>query len=124
MMEGAKKMLNTKSSHISYRLRTLLAAATLVSYSSNAEVKYSTFDKDLAKANSTAKALSSGNAANQVAAFDREQLLRCWQKGQLISNDRGWKPLDKKAISASFKNGSQDMFLYEFGETFCIYTGE
>ncbi len=98
-------------------------SATLITNAS-AEVQYSTFDKDLAKANSTAQALSSGNAANQVAEFDRQQLLRCWQEGQLISNDRGWKPNDKQAISASFKNGSQDMFLYEFGETFCIYTGE
>ena len=110
--------------NINYKLVAVFAALMLLSVKLNAEVQYSTFDEDLAQANSTAKTLSSRNAANQVAAFDREQLLRCWQEGQLISNDRGWKPQDSKAIAATFKSDTQDMFLYQFGETFCIYTGE
>lgn len=110
--------------NIKYNFTTICAVFLILSSKSYAEVKYSTFDKDLAKANSTSKTLSSGSAANQVAEFDREQLLRCWQEGQLISNDRGWKPQNKQSSSVSFNNGSQEMLLYQFGETFCIYTGE
>lgn len=89
-----------------------------------ADVKYSNFDENLAQANSTAKTVNARKVANQVADFDRELLLRCWQEGQLISSDRGWKPLNKSASTATFKSGDQEMLLYQFGETFCIYTGE
>jgi len=96
----------------------------MVSALAQAEVKYSNFDQDLARANSKAKTYSSGDAANQVAEFDREQLLRCWQEGELISNDLGWAPDNKADSSASFSSGSKQLLLYQFGETFCIYTGE
>jgi hypothetical protein len=108
----------------------LVSFLMAVSVATKAEVKYSNFDEDLAKANSlanpntVAKTVSSGNASNQIAEFNSEKLLRCWQEGQLISTDRGWRPQDKQGIEATFKNGSQGMYLYDFGETFCIYTGE
>ncbi len=97
---------------------------SLVCVAATADVKYSNFDEDLARANSTAKTVSARKAANQVADFDRELLLRCWQEGQLISSDRGWKPQNKSASTATFNSGDQEMLLYQFGETFCIYTGE
>ena len=117
----------TKQSPVVLLLASLLLA---VSVATKAEVKYSNFDEDLAKANSqanpntVAKTVSSSNASNQIAEFNSEKLLRCWQRGQLISTDRGWRPKDKQSIEATFKNGSQGMYLYDFGETFCIYTGE
>jgi hypothetical protein len=119
-------MLNKPST---MRLLIMSLLMTL-SVPAKAEVKYSNFDEDLAKANSranpntVAKTVSSGNASNQIAEFNSEKLLRCWQEGQLISTDRGWRPQDKQSINATFKNGSQGMYLYNFGETFCIYTGE
>ena len=102
----------------------LLIAFLLPHGAAFSEVQYSNFEEDLAKANSSGKTYSSGEATNKIADFDRKKVLRCWQEGQLISSDRGWKPQSRQAISAEFQSGSQEMLLYEFGETFCIYTGE
>ncbi len=88
-----------------------------------ADVKHSgyNFDNPIVQNNSAVQAATSGN---RVAEFNRQKQLRCWQKGQLIVTESGWDPSDKDNSAMSFRKGPQTMSLFEFGETFCIYTGE
>ncbi|MGI9316105.1 MAG: hypothetical protein ACR2QW_02135 [bacterium] len=58
----------------------------------------------------------------QVTAFSKENQLRCWQAGDLIVLENGWKPVDSGKGSL-MSNGSKRLHAYDYGETFCIYLG-
>ena len=109
---------------------TGLAILCLLSQATLAEVKYSelVIEADSVDGKQSEKifnrSVQSNSNANKIAEFDRDKLLRCWQHGQLIATERDWDRVNSQLGEVLFNKGSQKMSLYEFGETFCIYTGE
>lgn len=60
---------------------------------------------------------------NKSADFDKSELIRCWQEGELIVAENGWlNPNNSGAVI--LERGNQKMSVWEFGETFCMYLGE
>ena len=45
---------------------------------------------------------------------------RCWQHGNLIVDESYWKLSESKIKSLLTKEG-KDIFVFEYGETFCMY---
>ena len=69
---------------------------------------------------------------NNVTIIDRPDLhnsdyiykknqLRCWQDGDLIVVENGWQPTEgyKKVIMSK---ENKNLYFYDYGETFCLYT--
>lgn len=59
---------------------------------------------------------------NQEAQFDKENLLRCWQKGELIVNESGLELAEGNELSGlEFSKKGRKIRAYQYGETFCMY---
>lgn len=91
----------------------------------SAQVPYENLPVGVVTTQSSANSqnVQAATSANRVAEFDRDQLLRCWQRGHLITTEGGWKPAQTLNETKKFVKGNRELLLLEFGETFCIYNG-
>lgn len=56
-------------------------------------------------------------------SLDKNQLFRCWQYGQLIVAENGFRGPGPAGQTLLSKNGKR-LTGFDFGETFCLYMGD
>ncbi len=55
--------------------------------------------------------------------FESVNQFRCWQDGRLIVDEHNLQPLAASKVKL-MQQESTTLSVYDFGETFCLYTGE
>ena len=55
-----------------------------------------------------------------TALVNVENQLRCWQNGKLIVLENGWH-LNNTPNDFVMRNHSQKLYIYDYGDTFCLY---
>ena len=110
-----------------YVISLLLSSA--LSLSAHAELEVDTSSKSTViksfskKSAATKPAALTRNPTLKEAKFDKHNLLRCWQDGELIMAENGWKYSTDKGTTIMSK-GNSSMVAFDYGETFCIYLGD
>ena len=94
----------------------LLSAPALADVKKNQDAKPDDWNRSIAL-----QPLNSQQKTN-VGGFGKENQLRCWQNGDLIVLESGWKPVDPSKGSL-LSSGAKKLHAFDYGETFCIYLG-
>lgn len=107
-----------KTSAIAVSLLSLLAAGTAYAdVTTNQQAKPDDWNKAFKLQPLNAKQKKQG-----ASVFDKSNQLRCWQHGDLIVLENGFKPVDGNKGKLLSK-GSNSLHAFDYGETFCVYLG-
>jgi hypothetical protein len=66
------------------------------------------------------KALDKKNPERTKTMYGKDQF-RCWQYGDLIIDESDWQLSQSKKSSLLNKKGGKGLYMFDYGETFCMY---
>ncbi len=96
----------------------LTGGSATAEVTTNKEAKPDDWNKKLILQPLNANAKQAGNST----AYSKTQQLRCWQHGDLIVLENNFRPVDGGKGKLMTK-GSENLYAYDYGETFCVYLG-